>query len=218
MPIPGPPIPTLGTPAVVRGTATVSHDGFEPVAGVLACILPGLGHWFLGERWRAAAIAAGVLGLFFGGMLIGGIDAVDSQEDTIWFVGQAMVGPVAFGVDYAHQHHFKVRDGGKLRTANPGETRDAQGNAAPALNGELPPNSKSLGRMNELGTLFSTIAGMLNLIVIIDAWLFSRHVPVRKLGLQASLADAESPLGAPQSIEASLKSGFKGGLKSGEGA
>jgi hypothetical protein len=203
MPIPGQPSSTLQRPAVPRATTTTNPDGFEPVAGVLACILPGLGHWFLGERWRAVIVAAGVLGLFFGGLLIGGIDVVDSREDAWWFVGEAMVGPLSWGVDYAHQHHFKVYDGGKLRTANPGETRDAQGNAVPARAGELPPNSKSLGRMNELGTLFCTIAGMLNLIVIIDALFYTKILPPRELGLKATLADAEAPLGAPQAIDGS---------------
>ncbi len=112
-------------------------------------------------------------------------------------------------MDYAHQHHFKVHDGGKLRSANPGETRDAQGNAIPARTGELPPNSKSLGRMNELGTLFCTIAGMLNLIVIIDALLYSKIVPVRNVGLKTGHADAEAPLGAPQSIDPSLRGGTR---------
>ena len=175
MPIPGQPTPTRPAPSPAPAAPVVAADAFEPVAGLLACVLPGLGHWFLGERWRAAAIAAGVLGLFLGGLLIGGIDVVDSREDTIWFAGQALVGPVAFGVDYVHQNHFKVHDGAKVRTANPGETRDPQGNAAPARNGEPPPNSKSLGRMNEMGTLFCTIAGMLNLIVIIDALLHAKR-------------------------------------------
>jgi hypothetical protein len=183
--------------------STAHPDGFEPIAGVLACILPGLGHWYLGERWRAAIVGIGVLGMFLGGLLIGGIDVVDSREDSWWFVGEAMVGPVAWGVDYAHQHHFKVNDAGKLRTANPGETRDLQGNAIAARAGELPPNSKSLGRMNELGTLFCTIAGMLNLIVILDALFYSKILPPKELGLRATLADAEAPLGSPQAIDRS---------------
>ena len=140
--------------------------------------MPGLGHWYLGEKQRAILIASGVLGLFFGGMLIGGIDVVDRKEDTIWFVGEALVGPIAFGVDYAHQNYFKVRAnspqgsvsyGLPVRSANPDEIRNPDGSVGKAGPGQLPPNSKSLGRMNELGTLFATIAGMLNLIVIIDA-------------------------------------------------
>ena len=34
---------------------------------------------------------------------------------------------------------------------------------------QLPPNIKSLGKVNELGTLFCAVAGMMNLIVAIDA-------------------------------------------------
>ena len=35
--------------------------------------------------------------------------------------------------------------------------------------GQGPPNKKSLAKVNELGTLFATIAGMMNLIAVIDA-------------------------------------------------
>lgn len=190
MPIPPPstpPSPTPGAPKPVQAAADKPlatspakpvpnvPENFDPIALILACILPGLGHWYLGEKKRAVLIASGVLGLFFGGMLIGGIDVVDRQEDPIWFIGEALVGPLAFGVDYVHQNHFKVRvkdpvgPGTILRSALPGEIRKPDGTPGPAGPGQNPPNTKSLGRMNELGTLFATIAGMLNLIVVIDA-------------------------------------------------
>ncbi len=190
MPIPPPstpPSPAPGAPKPVKAAppklatapsstpASSGPENFDPIALVLACILPGLGHWYLGEKKRAVLIASGVLGLFLGGMFIGGIDVVDRQEDPIWFIGEALVGPLAFGVDYVHQHHFKVlvKDpagpGMILRSALPGEIRNPDGTPGVAAPGQNPPNTKSLGRMNELGTLFSTIAGMLNLIVVIDA-------------------------------------------------
>jgi hypothetical protein len=103
-------------------------------------------------------------------MLIGGVDVVDRREDSIWFLGEALVGPIAFGVDWVHQNQFKVLDGQTRRTAYPHEVRDpATGAPAPAAPGQRPPNTKSIGRVNELGTLYCTIAGMLNLICIIDA-------------------------------------------------
>jgi hypothetical protein len=187
MPIPDAPKPApAGSPVAVAPAAPpaaaappvpAGDEEFQPLAGLLAIIFPGLGHWALGERSRAIAIAAGVLSMFFGGILIGGIDVIDSREDTIWFAGQALVGPVAFGVDYAHQHHFKVIDPGthKPRSAFPGETRGPGGLAQPAAPNQPPPNTKSLGRMNELGTLFATLAGMLNLIAILDAAFHSRR-------------------------------------------
>ncbi|MEI7658223.1 MAG: DUF6677 family protein [Phycisphaerae bacterium] len=141
---------------------------FRPASLVAAIVLPGLGHFIGGERLRGLLIAVGVLGLFFGGMLIGGIDVIDSREDRVWFFGQALVGPTAFAVDWAHQTQFKVIDPNtkQLRTAFPGEGRDASGMAVP---GGTPPNIKSINKVNDIGTLYATIAGMLNLICILDA-------------------------------------------------
>ncbi len=174
---------------------SVEPDQWQPVAAILAVLVPGLGHAYLGETRRAAYIGVGVLGLFFGGLLIGGLDSVDRKEAKVWFFGQALVGPIAFGVDAIHQHWFKAYDGPITSTQdlaerpkrNPGpnevirveQVQISTGFAGmmnanvpfirPAAPGELPPITTSLGRVNELGTLYSTIAGMLNLIVIIDA-------------------------------------------------
>lgn len=194
------------------------HDDapFQPVAAVLAFLLPGAGHAYLGERRRAGLIAGGVLGLYFGGMLIGGIDVVDRKEDFVWFLGQGIVGPIAFGTDYYHQNFLKVRDrpGGPLRSAQPYEIRDSEtgvaimthhsdtgapvevwnpvtgqpivdpktGNVRLGNDSDRPPNSKSVGRVNELGTLMSAVAGMLNLICIVDA--ASRRRVVRRRAAQ----------------------------------
>lgn len=144
-------------------TSTPRHDESpQPVAGVLAFLFPGLGHAFLGEPKRAVLIAVGVLSLFFGGMLIGGIDVVDRREDFWWFAGQAGVGPVAFGVDWVHQNRFKVQEpGGAVRSPLPGEE---------------PGKITSLAKVNEIGALYAALAGLLNVIAIIDA---SWHAPRR---------------------------------------
>lgn len=173
----------------------------QPVAAIAAFAFPGAGHALLGETRRAILIAAGVLGLFFGGIFIGGVDVVDRKEDFVWFLGQGLVGPIAFGTDYYHQNHLKVRNpNGSRRSAEPFEVRDPKtglaaiarrpetGEPVPLMTSDgkyildpatgqpkmgsaasRPPNSKSVGRVNELGTLMSAVAGMLNLICIVDA-------------------------------------------------
>lgn len=153
------------------------HQGFRPLATLLACLLPGLGHYSIGEKKRAGFIALGVLGLFFAGLLIGGIDVVDRRDDPVWFAGQVLVGPVALGVDYLHQSRLKVvgkphafpggpnPDKPILRAAYPDESRAPDGRAQP---GGTPPYRRSLGKIHEIGTLYAAIAGMLNLIAIID--------------------------------------------------
>lgn len=143
----------------------------DPLAGILAVLLPGAGHWYQGQVRRALLVGGGVLGLFLGGLLIGGVDVVDSRQDRLWFLGQALVGPVAFGTDYVHQNVLRGIDPATMqrRSPLPGEVKDADGHWVPGPAGSSPPFSKSLGKMNEIGTLYCTIAGMLNLIVIIDA-------------------------------------------------
>jgi hypothetical protein len=149
--------------------STDSQTEFRPLGLALGVLIPGAGHIAAGQKRRGVWVGIGVLGLFFGGMLVGGIDVIDSKEDRVWFLGQALVGPIAFGVDYLHQNRFKVVDQrtGARRSAYPNEGRDpATGAPVP---GGTPPNEKSIAKVNELGTLFATIAGMLNLIAIIDA-------------------------------------------------
>ncbi|MEL6739871.1 MAG: DUF6677 family protein [Planctomycetota bacterium] len=157
-------------------------EGLNIPAGIAALLLPGVGQAVRGEPKRGLLAGVGVLLLFFGGMLIGGIDSIDSKEDRIWFFGQALVGPIAFVVDGVHQNAFKAFDeanpSGPRRSGRPDEhrVRDAAGRPvwAPLTREQIdsgmgPPNVKSVGRINEVGTLFCTIAGMLNLIVFLDA-------------------------------------------------
>ncbi len=156
------------------------NESFNPVAGLCAIVLPGLGHLYLRETKRGIYACLGVLMLFFGGILVGGIDVIDSKEDKIWFFGQALVGPIPFAVDWYHQHKIKVHatdDNGRaiLRSAYPWEGRDpATGKVLPK---GTPPNTKSVTKMNELGTLSAALAGMLNLIIIIDAAFPTRRRP-----------------------------------------
>lgn len=155
-----------------------------------------------GEFKRGVLIAVGILGLVFQGLFIGGIDAIDSKEDRWWYVGQAIVGPLVWGINAWHQAGFKAYDIGEgvsvvdadrfirlqPRTLYPGEqrvmedirivdrrTRQEQTEriavVRPLPDGDTtpPPNEKGLARMNEVGTLSITIAGILNLIVILDS-------------------------------------------------
>jgi hypothetical protein len=146
---------------------TRSHpeESFNPVAMLLAAALPGLGHAYLGDLKRGLLVALSILGLFSGGILIGGIDVVDRVEDKWWFVLQAGIGPAAFALDAVHQRTLKVD------SRTPGFPARRSGHPNPAHNpgGKDAPATKSLGRVNEVGSLYTAMAGMLNLIAIIDA-------------------------------------------------
>ena len=161
--------------------------GFDPAAGVLAWVLPGLGHFVAGRRARGVGVLVGVLGLFFGGLLIGGITVVDSRSDRtetrLSFYGMVFVGPVAIAVDRVHQAAFKGVDPMRpshapTRHALPHETLD-NGTIRSAGPGEGPPIRRSVGKVNEIGVLYCLIAGMLNFIAILDALLPPGRSPQR---------------------------------------
>jgi drug/metabolite transporter (DMT)-like permease len=118
---------------------------FNPIAAVLAWLWPGAGHLFLRQKRRGRFIMFGVLFLFVGGIFIGGVDSIDRRDDRLWFLAQGLCGPVAFAVDWVNQT--------KVKTLPKPEQYDAI----------------AINKPNEIGTLFSAMAGLMNLIVILDA-------------------------------------------------
>jgi hypothetical protein len=133
----------------------------NPTAAVLAWLWPGLGHIVLGERRRGGLIMLGVLFLVVLGVLIGGVDVVDRREDRLWFLAQAGCGPVAFGVDFVNQSYVKQMPEARRRRAT------------------------SIGRVNEMGTLFIALAGLMNVVVILDAFQGSA-APLERSGGEAT--------------------------------
>ncbi|MCC7145214.1 MAG: hypothetical protein IT443_02075, partial [Phycisphaeraceae bacterium] len=97
------------------------------------------------------------------GLLLGGISVVDHHDAqasvkerrlSLWFLGQALVGPT-IPVDLYLQHlkHKSVAEFGDL--PRPGDY--------PA-----PFYGPAFGRMAELGILYTALAGLLNLLAMID--------------------------------------------------
>lgn len=121
---------------------------FNFVAPVAAFIFPGLGHWILGYRRRGRLIAVGVIFLYLSGLLIGGISVIDYSNAPWWFYGQCLNGPVTPLIYVWYDKH--------RAPADPSEV----------TNYIYP--KPSFSHMNEMGTLYTTLAGMLNLIAILD--------------------------------------------------
>lgn len=101
---------------------------------------------------------AGVMGLFTCGLLVGGLDCVDRREDGLWFLAQAGTGPVAFLADAANAALIKT---GRIGTLLP----------MTMPNGDVMQVSsmKSVGAANDVGTLFIAMAGLMNVVALLDA-------------------------------------------------
>lgn len=131
-----------------------------PIIAFFAWLLPGSGHIILGQRARGLTIGITILVLFALGLFIGGLRVVelpgtgrtDSAEpglmgaikDKPWFVPQALTGPVSLVV----------------------ATISANGAGSADHPATIP---VSHSRVAEIGTLYCAIAGMLNLMAMIDA-------------------------------------------------
>jgi hypothetical protein len=121
-----------------------------PVAGILAWIVPGLGHIFLGHRGRGLVFLVTITATFWTGVAIGGVrGTVNPQERSLWFVAQLCTGintAAAYGLNLAMTPAQVYQD----RTAIPKY---------------VPPYWTA----SEVGVHYTGVAGLLNLLVILDA-------------------------------------------------
>ena len=129
-----------------------------------AWALPGLGYWLIRQRTRAITVGVTVIFLFVAGLLIGGVRALEAPlgvtkepsfspsdwrreiADKPWFVAQVLVGPLSIGTSYASAWAAKPD---RMTGVEPGVLSHA--------------------RANEIGVLYMAVAGMLNLLAIIDS-------------------------------------------------
>jgi len=118
---------------------------FHPLAAILAWVLPGLGHIMIGQCVRARRVMIGMAVLILGGLLIGGVDAVDSKNDRLWFAAQAGAGPIVLVIDVVNQTFVGSRPISEAASW------------------------RSLGHVNSIGTLSIGLAGLINVVVILDA-------------------------------------------------
>lgn len=119
--------------------------------------VPGLGHLLVNQKAKAAIIGITIMLTWLGGLLIGGISSINRTEHPFWFGGQVLVAPSLL-VDL-------------YRGLGPVPKPHQPGHYTP-----------SLGRLNEMGTLLTTMAGLLNLLAIVDVAYRQERSPGRQAG------------------------------------
>lgn len=64
------------------------------ITAVLAWLVPGLGHWYLGCRDRAIVFFVTIVVTFWGGVALGGVrSTMNIRENQAWFAAQLCAGP-----------------------------------------------------------------------------------------------------------------------------
>jgi hypothetical protein len=134
------------------------------LAAVLAWLIPGLGHWYQGRRHKAVLFFVCIMGTFSYGLYLGEGRVVYASwrpnDRRLQYFTQIAVGlpalPAAVQVMRGdHPIKFPIYD--KFMVP-------------PKLDRELDELIKRLNRYWELGTYFTVIAGLLNILAIYDAW------------------------------------------------
>jgi len=140
-----------------------------PLVALSGWLLPGLGYMLIGERTRGLIAGVTIIATFLAGILIGGIRVIDvpgfdanGQTKTIpmmgggrapalrvspmaevmnkpWYIAQLLMGPTNIAATW-----------GSLAAAAAG-------------------HKQSTARIFDIGTLYTAVAGMLNLLALIDA-------------------------------------------------
>jgi hypothetical protein len=103
--------------------------------GILAWLVPGAGHWYVGQRQRGTVIFIAVIGAYVLGVLLGGIEMIDPRNATAWFCAQVLCG---------------------LPNIICAVLQD-------------PNVPMGVGRGVDLGQVYTGVAGLLNLLAVLDA-------------------------------------------------
>ncbi len=155
------------------------------VAAILAWFLPGLGHWYQGRRSKAVLFFVCILGTFVYGLYLGEGRVVYASwrqyDRRLPYFCQIGVGLPALPALVQAQ---RFRDEG-LRLAAEERARNHQERfsdwfmAPPQVADPRYQNDQAdeldriqyhLNRFFELGTVYTMIAGLLNVLAIYDAW------------------------------------------------
>ncbi|MCZ6816593.1 MAG: hypothetical protein O7F76_07805 [Planctomycetota bacterium] len=113
-----------------------------PLAALLAWVMPGLGHWYLGERSRAVIFFVVTTVMFWGGVAIGGVrSTVTPRENGPWIAAQLCMGPQA-----------------AVALVLSWQARETSGN-----------QYKAPWPASSISVVYAGITGLLNLLIIIDA-------------------------------------------------
>lgn len=117
-----------------------------PIAGLLAWLVPGLGHLYLGHRGRGLVCLVTITVTFWTGVAIGGVrDTVNPNERKLWFVAQlCTAGNTVAG--------YALHRG--LGTGDPDRNQ---------------PVGTAHWASVDVGVHYTGVAGLLNLLIIFDA-------------------------------------------------
>ncbi len=149
------------------------HQPVPLLAILLAWIVPGAGHIYLGRVKRGIIILATIAATFWAGVAVGGVMTVDRHEERWWFVAQMFTG--VHGLASWQRQEAIQKDLEKYldeKLTNNLAQNESVRNAYTDqwLQEECPEGRVALvGSSNTFARAYTCVAGLLNLMCIFDA-------------------------------------------------
>jgi len=118
------------------------------LTGLAAWVVPGLGHWLIGQRVRAIIFFVAIGVTFWGGVAVGGVkSSVDPRTNAWWFMAQICTGSHAVAAYTLGRQVDRMDPVGQWDTS-------VYRAYWPAL---------------DVAQVYTGVAGLLNIVVILDA-------------------------------------------------
>jgi hypothetical protein len=140
------------------------------LAAILAWIVPGLGHIYLGRKVRGIVIGLAIAATFWTGIALGGVLTVDKQNERWWYLAEMITGAHGLIGQYRSQ---KVYD---AIAREPGIATAPKTGGDPSLYLQIqadaklaPKNLALVAPMDTVARAYGGVAGLLNLMCIFDA-------------------------------------------------
>ncbi len=148
----------------------------EPIlTGLLAWIVPGAGHAYLGRPVRAAVLFLVIHLMFWSGVAIGGVFTVNPRQKTWWSRAQLCTG-VSGLVTYYRQSQTHQRLDAEAQAHLPASAGPLEREARrQALVDKFKARDglALVGPSGEIAIILSGVAGLLNIMCVFDAFMLS---------------------------------------------
>ncbi|MCH8193325.1 MAG: hypothetical protein IIA65_04835 [Planctomycetes bacterium] len=133
---------------------------FTVTVGLAAWCVPGAGYYLLKDRKRGILVCVTVVLTFLIGLSVGSIGVIDKIDAKPWYVAQVMNSPAVMLIG---NHVAQASDRAKHSQT---ERRPIQ--ATPY---------RVFGRQAEIGQIYTSISGLLNLLCVVNAVYIAHRRP-----------------------------------------
>ena len=164
-----------------------------PLVALAGWLLPGAGYWLLGQRTRASIIGITILWLWISGLAIGGVRILEvpkydnegrfipARTRVAVTVPRGVVQETRYRYEGANLLQEVSRKPWSIAQIMTGPVAIVSGGASVWASREDPQTGEARfamphSRMWEIPVLYTAVAGMLNLIAIIDSAYRARHM------------------------------------------